>query len=141
MKKRLKNQLLLDNYSPLKWRKIASLLGLVFILSCESRTLNPAPKVLLPEDKMEDVLYDLSLLNALHASRFPKQGKDIFNQKYLFKKHGLVDSVWIQNQQYYAQDPKRLQLIYRRIDLRIKKALDSLDQLIAQDKEEKEKKD
>lgn len=88
---------------------------------------------------MEEVLYDLSLLNALHASRFPKQGEEIFNQDYLFKKHGLVDSVWVQNQRYYAQDPRRLQSIYRRIDGRIKQALDSLDLLIAQEKEEKAK--
>lgn len=106
----------------------------MIVFGCESRTLNPPPEIIISEDKMERILYDLSLLNALHSARYPKQGFEVFNQEYLFKKHNLVDSVWVENQNYYAQDPKRLQLIYKRIDLRIKKALDSIDQLIENEK-------
>ena len=140
MKKRSKHQSFGHSWLR-KHGNLILLFGIGLLLSCESRTLNPAPAIVLPEDKMEEVLYDLSLLNALHASRFPKQGEEIFNQDYLFKKHGLVDSVWVQNQRYYAQNPRRLHAIYRRINGRIKHALDSLDLLIAQEKEEKAKKE
>lgn len=105
---------------------------LVFVvLACEARTVNPPPPGLLSEATMENMLYDLALLNALQASFLVQEGQAIFDGKYMEKKYQIPDSIWTASKKYYAQDPQRMSKIYKRINLRLKKANDSIETLKA----------
>ncbi len=100
-----------------------------FVLACEARTVNPPPQGLLSEETMENMLYDLALLNALQASFLVQEGQAIFDGKYMEKKYQVPDSIWTASKKYYAQDPQRMAKIYKRINTRLNKAKDSIEVL------------
>ena len=111
-----------------------------FVLACEARTVNPPPQGLLSEETMENMLYDLALLNALQASFLVQEGQAIFDGKYMEKKYQVPDSIWTASKKYYAQDPQRMAKIYKRINTRLNKAKDSIEVLkTAKEKAAKEK--
>lgn len=78
---------------------------------------------------MENMLYDLALLNALQASFLVQEGQAIFDGKYMEKKYQVPDSIWTASKKYYAQDPQRMAKIYKRINTRLNKAKDSIEVL------------
>ena len=100
-----------------------------FVLACEARTVNPPPPGLLSEETMENMLYDLALLNALQASFLVQEGQAIFDGKFMEKKYQVPDSIWTASKKYYAQDPQRMAKIYKRINTRLNKAKDSIEVL------------
>ena len=100
-----------------------------FVLACEARTVNPPPQELLSEETMENMLYDLALLNALQASFLVQEGQAIFDGKFMEKKYQVPDSIWTASKKYYAQDPQRMAKIYKRINTRLNKAKDSIEVL------------
>lgn len=100
-----------------------------FVLACEARTVNPPPQGLLSEETMENMLYDLALLNALQASFLVQEGQAIFDGKFMEKKYQVPDSIWTASKKYYAQDPQRMAKIYKRINTRLNKAKDSIEVL------------
>ena len=100
-----------------------------FVLACEARTVNPPPHGLLSEETMENMLYDLALLNALQASFLVQEGQAIFDGKYMEKKYQVPDSIWTASKKYYAQDPQSMAKIYKRINTRLNKAKDSIEVL------------
>ena len=89
---------------------------------------------------MENMLFDLALLNALQASFLVQEGQAIFDGKYMEKKYQVPDSIWTASKKYYAQDPQRMAKIYKRINTRLNKAKDSIEVLkTAKEKAAKEK--
>lgn len=111
----------------------------VIIVACEAKTVNPPPQVLLPEDVMENILYDLNLLKSIKNNSYGVDiSNEILNNNYILRKYNIADSTLKQNQLYYAQSPKKMYEIYNRINLRLEKAEDSVKGLIKQQREEKE---
>lgn len=98
----------------------------IFLFACEAQTVNTPPSPLLPERTVENMLYDMALLNGLETANMVKEGQAIFNSRYLEKKYNVPDSVWQANKRYYAQHPRIMGRIYQRIKKRIERATDSL---------------
>lgn len=116
--------------------KLKFIFVVLIFLSCESRTVNPPPDQLIPMQQMENMLYDLALLNAIENTGMTVEAKAIFKDNYLERKYGIVDSVWEANRIYYAQDPKQMTLFYSNIEKRLKRASDSLSNLTKVQKKE-----
>lgn len=108
------------------------------LLSCDTNSSITKPDVFLSSEKMENILYDLTLLKAIKTSYNDQEGKTLFNDAYIFRKYNIDSTILAQNQLYYAQSPKESMVIYKRIEQRLKKAKDSINALLRQEKEMKE---
>ncbi|MGB1444700.1 MAG: DUF4296 domain-containing protein [Flavobacteriaceae bacterium] len=118
------------------------LLCVLLFLGCEALTVNPPPKVLLPQETMEDIIYDRLLLRTMESSRLVKEDSlKIFNEDYILRKYQVEDSTLQQNLEYYSQFPRRMTSMYVRIEARLDHLLDSLDQLAKKENEKLEKKE
>ena len=112
----------------------------VLCIACEANTANPPPAILIPEDTMEQILYDINLLKTIKNNRFGGEvPKEILNNNYILRKYNIADSTLKQNQIYYAQSPKRLFAMYDRIYNRLEKVEDSINVLAKKEQEELEK--
>lgn len=118
------------------------LLCVLLFLGCEALTVNPPPKVLLPQETMEDIIYDRLLLRTMESSRLVKEDSlKIFNEDYILRKYQVEDSTLQQNLEYYSQFPRRMTSMYVRIEARLDHLLDSLEQLAKKENEKLEKKE
>jgi len=117
-----------------------SLILFVLLIACEANTANSPPAILIPEDTMEQILYDINLLKTIKNNRFGREvPKEILNNNYILRKYNIADSTLKQNQIYYAQSPKRLFAMYNRIYNRLEKMEDSINILAKKEQEELEK--
>ena len=113
-------------------------LPLAFLLfwACEALTVNPPPEVLLKEDEMEEIIYDRLLLRTMESSRLIKE--DSLN--ILMTITSFANMHWKilflqQNLEYYAQYPRRMTALYDRVEVRLNRLLDSLEQLAKKENE------
>ena len=76
-------------------RKKVILLGCLIWLGCAPQNSVEPPEQLISPEKMEDVLYDLSLIKALKNTNFQtEESKSILTPDYLFKKHNIDSLQW-----------------------------------------------
>ena len=118
------------------------LLCVLLFLGCEALTVNPPPEALLPQETIEDIIYDRLLLRTMESSRLVKEDSlKIFNEDYILRKYQVEDSTLQQNLEYYSQFPRRMTSMYVRIEARLDHLLDSLEQLAKKENEKLEKKE
>ena len=112
-------------------RKKVILLACLICLGCAPQNSIEPPEQLISPEKMEDVLYDLSLIKALKNTNFQKEeSKSILTPDYLFKKHNIDSLQWEENLRYYSKNPKQFLLIYKKVQERYPQVLDSIDTLL-----------
>lgn len=112
-------------------RKKVILLAFLICLGCAPQNSVEPPEQLISPEKMEDVLYDLSLIKALKNTNFQKEeSKSILTPDYLFKKHNIDSLQWEENLRYYSKNPKQFLLIYKKVQERYPQVLDSIDTLL-----------
>ena len=112
-------------------RKKVILLACLICLGCAPQNSVEPPEQLISPEKMEDVLYDLSLIKALKNTNFQtEESKSILTPDYLFKKHNIDSLQWEENLSYYSKNPKQFLLIYKKIQERYPQVLDSIDTLL-----------
>ncbi|MGB2085679.1 MAG: DUF4296 domain-containing protein [Flavobacteriaceae bacterium] len=105
----------------------------LFVLSCGIDSSVKKPDTLIAETKMEDILLDLTMLKAIKSPKDNTQGKAFFTDDFILRKYEIDSLVFAQNQMYYAQNPKILARIYRRIEERLSLLSDSLDLALDQE--------
>ena len=78
------------------------LCGILLFISCEKAVL-PKPKNLIESAKMEQIIYDMTLLEAIKSqvsmdkNKFTGKTKD-----YIFKKYKIDSLLFVKSNQYYA---------------------------------------
>lgn len=112
-------------------RKKVILLAFLIWLGCAPQNSVEPPEQVISPEKMEDVLYDLSLIKALKNTNFQtEESKSILTPDYLFKKHNIDSLQWEENLRYYSKNPKQFLLIYKKVQERYPQVLDSIDTLL-----------
>ena len=94
---------------------------LLFLCLVACSQVVPTPKKLLSEGEMEQVFYDLAILNAaksIDASFYEKQGADI--SSLIYEKYGVDSLLLAQNISYYASNPEKCRHILSHEDARLK---------------------
>ena len=94
---------------------------LLFLCLVACSQIVPSPKKLLSEGEMEQVFYDLAILNAaksIDASFYEKQGADI--SSLIYEKYGIDSLLLAQNISYYASNPEKCRHILSQVDARLK---------------------
>lgn len=90
------------------------------------------PKDVLPDAKMENVLYDYHIAKAM--------GEEVpYNESYkrqlyiesVFKKQGITQAIFDSSMVWYARNPETLTKIYEKVNLRLKAERDGINHLIA----------
>lgn len=100
-------------------------IGLVFVTSSCNNAAVEKPNNLLEEDEMVDMIYDLSLLDAMRNQGSFSQKKYPTSTEFLKQKYKIDSLTFAKNTLYYASDLKKYKRIYdsvkRRLDNESKK--------------------
>ena len=91
----------------------------VFVYGCESVS---KPKHLLTEGDMVNVLYDISILQAIKSYQPEALDSSKVNAKnYIYKKYSIDSTILAQNQEYYAQNLEQYESIQKKLGAKLKK--------------------
>lgn len=96
---------------------------LVLLTSCQDVKKTPKPKDLIGQDKMVDVLTEISLLyGARTYNKKMLEEKGVDPYPYLWEKYKIDSAQFARSNNYYSENYK----IYRKIYSRVKERLESL---------------
>lgn len=111
--------------------KLIFLAILAVFVSCKEEIINK-PKKLIEKDKMLDIMYDLSILEAIKYQHLTSaEDYNINPTAYILKKY-KVDSVqFARSNSYYATDFKEYKKMYKAVNDRLDNDKLSIDALIA----------
>lgn len=103
---------------------------LIFFGSCSDKTKIQEPEHLISPQKMEKIIYDLSIMNGLRsATDKNKLFEPIMSVAYIYKKY-KVDSAQLANSEaYYTKHPLQYLRIHRNVENRLVATQDSLNNL------------
>lgn len=122
-------------------KKIIVLLSVLIIAGCSKK--NDIPKPAKPIDKptMENILYDLALLQALKSYSPEKLTKNDINSKtYIYQKYKIDSLQFVENNKYYASDFTEYQAMFGRVTDRLQKQKAETDTIIKKEAVVKNKK-
>lgn len=106
------------------------MIALFVLTSCQDIDRTPKPDNLIPEDKMVEVLTELSLLHGARSynkNLMEKKGIDAY--PYLTKKFEIDSTQLVQSNNYYAQNYKQYQRIYDRVKERLELLMAKYDSI------------
>ena len=108
-------------------RKIIYIFALLFIVVACKKNIVPKPDKFLDEKQMENLLYDLAVLESMKVSQAQKLDSLQFNpQQFIYKKYAIDSLSLAQNMVYYASFPKEYDTIVKKVEKRIQLQRDSL---------------
>tara|TARA_Y200000002_G_scaffold127022_1_gene104595 strand:+ start:5194 stop:5511 length:318 start_codon:yes stop_codon:yes gene_type:complete len=96
----------------------------IFIISCSS----DAPVNLIGEKKMENIIFDIMILNASSGSDL-KIDNSYISDELIFKKYSIDSAQFYESELYYSRNPKIHFNIYSNVKKRILKSIDSIKTL------------
>ena len=91
---------------------------LVLSVSCNNNKLEK-PKNLIEEDQMVEIIYSISLLDAMKNQGIPSQSKYPTNAEFLKSKYKIDSLTFAQSSQYYASDYKKYKKMYEEVKRRL----------------------
>lgn len=102
-------------------KKFAAVLSFIFILaSCQDIVDTPKPEDLIPEEKMVEVLTDISLLyGARTYNKKLMEEMGIRPYDYLLQKHEIDSMQFRRSNNYYSENYKQYQRIYDSVKRRL----------------------
>lgn len=100
-------------------KKIIYISFVFAIFACHDNPVKE-PKVLLDEETMENILFDVALLQAAKANS-PEvlQANTIDSKDFIYKKYKIDSATYHQNNRYYAGDVRKHKHMHKRILERI----------------------
>lgn len=108
-------------------KKLSTILLLVLLFSCDTATV-PKPDRLIDEDKMVDILYDLSVLDAVRSQKpYMLTKENIDPNTYIYSKYKIDSVQFAQSNKYYASQINLYKKMYGRVGKRLKQQISDLD--------------
>ena len=102
-------------------RQLFFLFFALIVVSCSKNPV-PKPDNFIDEETMVNILYDISLLQAIDGSMPNKlMEQDIKMDQYIFTKYKIDSTTYRQNQMYYASDARKYKKIYKKVLERLDK--------------------
>ncbi len=107
----------------------------LFLLSCKDHNGIPEPEKLIDKDVMVDIMYDLSVLEAIKYQNPTSIDSFKINASAFILKKYKVDSVqFIKNTKYYATDYEAYKTMYEKVIKRLEEDVEKADSLAIIDK-------
>jgi len=121
-------------------KKIVLLLSILIIISaCTDKNAVPKPQKPIDKIVMENILYDLALLQALKSYSPEKLTENNINSKtYIYQKYKIDSLQFVENNKYFASNTEEYNAMFERVALRLQNQKTKLDTLL---KKENQKKD
>lgn len=103
--------------------KLKVIIILIFVLGCNnSLTQKPIPLDLISQEKMVDIIYDMTLINvAKGVNKSILENNGIIPEQYLFNKHSIDSTLFARSNEYYSNDLKTYQMIYDNVKIKLEK--------------------
>jgi hypothetical protein len=96
-------------------RKTIGLLVVLFFWACSNKPV-PKPDQLLDEEVMENILFDLSILQATQSYMPNKlDEKGINPETFIYEKYKIDSTTYYQNKLYYASNTKKYKKIHKAV--------------------------
>ena len=122
-------------------KKIVLFLLVLITGACNSKNEIPKPAKPIEKAVMEDILYDLALLQALKSYSPEKLTKNDINSKtYIYQKYNIDSLQLVENNKYYASDFAEYQIMFNHIAERLEKQKAEMDTLIKKEDKKLQKK-
>ncbi len=122
-------------------KKIIVLLSILIMGSCVNKVEAPKPAKPIDKPTMENILYDLALLQALKSYSPEKLGKNNINSKtYIYQKYNIDSLQFAENNKYYASDFTEYQAMFTRVTDRLQKEKAAMDTIVKKEYAAKNKK-
>lgn len=106
---------------------------LLFIVTAISCSKNPVkkPERLLEEEVMVDIIYDVSLLQAIEGA-YPNKliEQNIKPNQFIFEKYQIDSVMYKENQLYYAADSRVYKRIYKKVSERLDQNIQKVGKVI-----------
>lgn len=103
-------------------KKLVSAFFLIFLASCSQKE-----KATVPQDKMVDVIYDLTLSSsARNTSNRRDSVQYIVSYESVLKKYGLDSLQFVKAQDAYRKNPETFAAIYDSVNNRLRKELEAI---------------
>lgn len=100
------------------------------LMSCRE-TVVEVPEKLIEEEKMIDIFYDLSLLEAmLNYNPSLMSRNNIDPHTYVYEKYGIDSLQFVANNKYYASNIKKYDKMYEKVKLRMEQTKTDYDTLM-----------
>ena len=119
-------------------RKIITFLGVIALLvSCKQEVIDK-PEQLIERDVMVDIMYDLSILEAMkYQNPTTLDTFKINPREYILKKYKIDSLQFAKNNVYYAVDYKGYKLMFEKVTKRLDDNKTKIDSLINFEKKKK----
>lgn len=119
-------------------RKIIIFLGVIALLvSCKQEVIDK-PEQLIERDVMVDIMYDLSILEAMkYQNPTTLDTFKINPREYILKKYKIDSLQFAKNNVYYAADYKGYKLMFEKVTKRLDDNKTKIDSLINFEKKKK----
>jgi hypothetical protein len=119
-------------------RKIIALLTIITLfVSCKEEVVNK-PERLIEKDVMVDIMYDLSILEAIRNQNPASLDTFKINSRdYIFKKYKIDSVQFAKSNVYYASDYNEYKSMFEQINKRLQANTKSVDSLIKLKKKKK----
>lgn len=101
----------------------------LWLVACAEKVVEP-PENLIPQERMAEILYDLSLLNAtssISGTTLKEHGIEIM--PYLYDKYGIDSLQFVTSDEYYASIPLTYEAIYKDVQSRLEKEVAEVEAL------------
>ncbi len=103
--------------------KVIYLCVVFTVFACNSNPVKE-PKILLDEETMENILFDVAVLQAAKANS-PEvlQANDIDSKDFIYKKYKIDSATYHQNNRYYAGDVRKHKHMHKRVLARLEELI------------------
>ena len=104
------------------------------MISCTKKPV-AKPDNLLSKEEMENIIYDVSILQAAQGYKSEILVKNNVKIKdYIYKKYNIDSTTYFQNYKYHAADIESFNKIYKHVNSRIEARKNEIDTLLKQNK-------
>jgi len=94
------------------------LIGFSFLVSCDDKV--EKPDNLIEKEKMDDIIYDLTILQAMRGSFQARLDSSNVNPaNYVYKKYNIDSAQFVNSNRYYASDVAAYNRMYNRVNERL----------------------
>lgn len=112
----------------MKCPTILFFIALLGLLSCAEEVIQK-PKDLISPQKMEEILYDLALLQAgKNTNPGVLEEHGIETMPFLYQKYGIDSAQFVNSDIYYASRPLEYEAMYSRVEARLEKEKETLEE-------------
>jgi hypothetical protein len=109
------------------------------LMSCKEIVVE-VPEKLIKEEKMIDIFYDLSLLEAMLNYNPSLMSRNNINpHTYVYEKYGIDSLQFVTNNKYYASNIKKYDKMYEKVQLRMEQTKADYDTLMKKQASEPKK--